>query len=151
MSKQLVCIWIVSLLFIMCKKQTDLYESNGFSSLNGNRYILKIDRVSNAPNVQFPADSLRESNYVAISEDIQYDVTFSADGKTVTIEPGSLSGEKIKAGEESAQYNIVKGLFAGGRFLIWKNNKDFEAEYTIYGSGIPIIRSERGKLESVPK
>lgn len=135
----------------MCKKQTDQDGGIGFSSLNGNKFILKIDRVSNNPNVQFPKDSLQEGDYVATSDDIQYNVAFSADGKIVTIGTGAISGEKTVDGNESKYYNIDNGLFAGGRFLVWINNKDFEAEYTIYGSGIPIIKSERGILKLMSK
>lgn len=151
MRKLIVCLCIISVFFTMCQKQTDKDDTIGFSLLNGNNFVLKVDRVSNNPNVQFPRDSLLESDYVATSNDIQYDVTFSVDGQIVTIEPGSISGGKINDGEESKLYKIVEGLFAGGRFVIWKNNEDFEAEYTIYGSGIPIIRSERGNLELVIK
>jgi len=151
MGKLIVCLCTISVFFIMCKKQTDQDDKARFSSLNGNKFILTIDRVSNNPNVQFPKDSLPESDYVAISENIQYNVAFSADGKIVTIGTGAVSGEKIKDDEESKYYNIVNGLFAGGRFLIWKNNNDFEAEYTIYGSGVPVIRSERGSLKLMTK
>ena len=107
---------------------------------------MKADRVSKAPDVHFPADSLKESDYVPVSEDIQYNITFSADGQSVTIEPGSVSGEKTNDSPGSVFYNIVNGLFAGGRFVIWKNNDVFGAEYTIYGSGIPVIKSERGSM-----
>jgi hypothetical protein len=151
MGKLIVCLFIISVFFTMCKKQTNKDDAIGFSLLDGNHFILKVDRVSKMPNVQFPRDSLQDSDYVATSEDIQYDITFSIDGQIVTIEPGSVSGERINDGEESKLYKIVEGLFAGGRFVIWINNEDFEAEYTIYGSGIPIIRSERGNLELVIK
>jgi len=103
------------------------------------------------PNVQFPRDNLQESDYITTNEEISYDLIFSEDGQIVTIEPGSVSGEIINDREEFKLYELVEGLFAGGRFVIWISHKDFEAEYTIYGSGIPIIRSERGKLELVIK
>jgi hypothetical protein len=131
----------------MCEKRTDKDDTVEFSLLNGNNFILKVDRVSNTPNVQFPHDSLQEGDYIATNEEIKHDVIFSENGQIVTIEPGSVSGEKINNGEESKLYELVEGLFAGGRLVIWINHEDFEAEYTIYGSGVPIIRSERGKLE----
>ena len=53
--------------------------------------------------------------------------------------------------EEYKKYDLDKGLFAGGRFFVWITEGQFEAEYTIYGSGVPIIRSERGYLLSFKK
>ena len=151
MGKSIVFLFIISVFFTRCEKLTDNDDNIEFSLLNGNNYILKVDRVLNRPNVQFPRDCLQESDYIVTNEEISYDVIFSEDGQIVTIEPGSVSGEKIIDREESKQYELVKGLFAGGRFVVWKNHEDFEAEYTIYGSGVPIIRSERGKLELVLK
>lgn len=129
----------------------DNNDTIDFSLLKGGDYILKVDRVSTAPNVQFPWDSLYESYYTVINEDIKHEVTFTEDGKMISIKPGPVSGEKTKDGEISKYYELVDGLFAGGRFIIWKNNEKIEAEYTIYGSGLPIIKSERGKLELIEK
>jgi hypothetical protein len=151
MGKLNVYLCIVFVLCAMCKKQIDNNDTIDFSLLNGGDYILKVDRVSNAPNVQFPRDSLYESNYTVINEDIRHEVTFTEDGKMISIKPGPVMGEKTKDGEISKYYELVDGLFAGGRFIIWINNEKFEAEYTIYGSGLPIIKSERGKLELIAK
>ncbi len=64
----------------------------------------------------------------------------------VTIVPGSISGQKTNDGGESRFYELDEGVFAGGRFVIWTNNDSFEVELTIYGSGIPVVKSERGYL-----
>ena len=64
----------------------------------------------------------------------------------VTIEPGSIRGQKTNKDDESKFYELDEGVFAGGRFVVWINNDSFEAELTIYGSGVPIIKSERGYL-----
>lgn len=151
MGKLNVYLCIVLVLCTMCKKQTDNNDNIDFSLLNGGDYILKVDRVSKKPNVQFPRDSLYESYYTVTNEDIQHEVTFTEDGRMISINPGPVSGEKTKDGEISKYYEIVDGLFAGGRFIVWINNEKFEAEYTIYGSGVPIIKSERGKLELIDK
>jgi hypothetical protein len=135
----------------MCKKQIENNDTIDFSSLNGGNYILKVDRVSQAPNVQFSRDSLDETYYNTTIEDIQHEVTFSENGQMVSIKPGPVSGEKTNDGKVSKFYELGDGLFAGGRFIIWIINENFEAEYTIYGSGIPIIKSERGKLELIEK
>ena len=151
MGKLNVYLCIVFVFLATCKKQIDNNDTIDFSSLNGGDYLLKVDRVSQAPNVQFPRDSLFESYYTVTNEDIQHEVTFSEDGQIVSIKPGPVSGGKTNDGKVSKFYELGDGLFAGGRFIIWINNKNFEAEYTIYGSGIPIIKSERGKLELMRK
>jgi hypothetical protein len=142
---------IVLVFFTMCKKQADENDIIDFSKLNGNNFILKVDRISLAPGVQYPRDSLQESDYSESNEGIQHEVTFSENGQIVSINPGSVSGGKTNDGQKSKLYKLTENLFAGGRFIVWINNKDFEAEYTVYGSGIPIISSERGKLELMIK
>ncbi len=152
MGKLIISVCIISLLFIMCEKQTDKDDSIDVSLLNGNSYILKVDRVlKNRTDVQFPGDNLQESDYVLTSEEIEYDVTISENGKIVTIEPETVRGEMLNDCEESILYNFVEGVFAGGRFVIRKNREGFEGEYTIYGSGVPIVSSGRGKLVPVIK
>lgn len=145
MGRLNVYLCIVFVFCTMCKKQTD--TANDFSLLIGREYILKTDRVSLGPEVQFPADSLDESYYTASDEDINHEVTFSEDGKIVSILPGPVVGGLKKDGKTSKYYKLEYGLAAGGRFIIWIDEKDLEAEFTVYGSGIPIIKSERGNLE----
>lgn len=145
MKKAFVVLSAVGMLFTMCDKQTD--DAPSIALLYGKTYILKIDKVSNLPDVQFPHDCLRESDYTATTDDIQYELTFSADGQTVTIEPGTVVGNRISVSEDSVNYELGAGLFAGGRLKIWMNQNVLEAEYTIYGSGVPIIKSMRGVLE----
>jgi len=134
----------------MCKKQEDKNEKINFLMLNGSSFILKVNRISQGPGAQFPADILTESNYTATNEDIRHEVTFTADGRSVSISPGPVTGLKEKNSEECRFYELSDGLFAGGRFLVWIDNDEFEAEFTVYGSGVPIIRSERGILERIP-
>jgi hypothetical protein len=62
------------------------------------------------------------------------------------IEPGSIRGAKVMNGEEYKLYELDEGTFAGGRFIVWIIDNSFEAELTIYGSGVPIVKSERGYL-----
>lgn len=143
MNRTTVCLFLVFICITTCKKD----KKPDFSLLNGSDFILKIDRISNGPHVQFPRDSLLESYYTVTTEDIQYEVTFSENGDKVIINPGPVSGSRLKNGNESKYYELTEGLFADGRFIVWINNEQFEAEYTVYGSGIPIIKSHRGFLK----
>jgi hypothetical protein len=63
------------------------------------------------------------------------------------IEPGAIHGIKTTDAGNSLKYELNEGLFAGGRIIIWSENDDFKGEFTIYGSGVPIIKSLRGVLE----
>jgi hypothetical protein len=151
MRKIPVSLFIVAVCFSGCEEQSHHNEPAAFSLLRENTFILTIDRVANGPDVQFPGDSLRDSDFTATDEDIHYEVTFSENGRIITIETivkDTVGGERVNDGEASKRYALDEGLFAGGRFIVWISNGSFEAEYTVYGSGVPIIRSERGKLTS---
>ena len=119
---------------------------SGFSSLNGNNFVMKVDRVTGSPSVQFPADGLKETDYIVYNGEKNYTISFSKDGQTVTIEPGAIGGRKANSSAQNVRYEFTDGVFAGGRFVVWIDDKKFESELTIYGSGLPIILSERGSL-----
>ena len=146
MKHVVICLGLL-LLFIGCAatNSADKYVAE-FSLLDGNDFVLAVDRISEMPDVQFPMDDLQESDYEETNEGTQYNVTFSEDGQMVIIEPGSIRGQKTNDGYESKLYELDEGLFAGGRFVVWINNDSFEVELTIYGSGVPIVISERGHL-----
>ena len=119
-----------------------------FSQLNGNSYILSVNRISDHPDVQFPFEELHEDNYVESTQDVQYEINFSDDIQTITIVSDVLISGEIETDDEILKnYSLTNGLFAGGRFNVWIVDKHFEAEFTVYGSGVPIIKSERGVLE----
>jgi len=149
MGRLISCLCIVSVFLTTCKKQTE--KTVDFSELNGSEFILKVDKVAVGPDVQYPDDCLQEDDYTITDEDIRHEVIFSENGREITIEPGLVKGIKTKDDEGSLYYQLGEGLFAGGRFVIWIDNNEFEAELTIYGSGVPIIKSERGILESQKK
>jgi hypothetical protein len=146
MIRSVAYLFIAFLFCTLCKKSDNNDDTVDFSSLNGGNYILKVDRISKSPDVRFPNDSLNESYYTASDEGTRYEISFSEDGQSISIAPASVSGVKTNDSKVSKRYDLVQGVFAGGRFIIWTDNTSFQAEYTIYGSGVPIIKSERGKL-----
>ena len=64
------------------------------------------------------------------------------------IEIDSIIGIIDTVIENRREYSL-EDLPAGGRFIIWENMIPQRAEYTVYGSGLPIVWSERGTLEEV--
>ena len=150
MINQKKCIlFSLGLLFLLVgcdNANSDDHVVAEFSLLDGNDYVLDVDRIVETPGIQLLTDDLQENDYQATNEGAQYHVTLSEDGQMVTIEPGSIRGQRINDGDESRLYELTEGLFAGGRFVVWVQNDGFQAELTIYGSGIPIVKSERGNL-----
>jgi hypothetical protein len=145
-----ISMFILTAIFAGCEERQNS-KTVEFAQLAESTFTLTINRVAQNPEVQYPADSLKESDYTATDEEINYEITFSEGGQNILIESlgnDSVSGERINSGETSKRYELNEGLFAGGRFLIWIINGHFGAEYTVYGSGVPIIRSERGILSS---
>jgi len=143
-------LFITIILPFLLSCSNDNYEAS-FILLGGNDFILEVNRISEHPNVQFPSDQLDENDYVEIDHGSEYEVSFSENTQTIWIMNDSISGTIMEDTEEYKKYDLNKGLFAGGRFVVWINEGQFEAEYTIYGSGVPIIRSDRGYLEPIRK
>lgn len=125
---------------------SDLKIVADFSSLNGKNFVMEVNKVAESLDVQFPGDELEETDYIDYYGDKNYSISFSENGQIVTIEPGSISGNKINTEAKSVSYELTDGLFAGGRFIVRIDEDKFDAELTIYGSGIPIVSSERGSL-----
>jgi len=44
------------------------------------------------------------------------------------------------------RHDLTVGTVAGGRFRVWVGETGLQAERTLYGSGVPILLSERGPL-----
>ena len=126
------------------------HEAKGldFQQLQGKEFILVVNRISVHPDVQLPSENLTEKNFNPIEFTSEYEVSFSEDLQTIYLSRDSISGTIVSEDESQRLYDLKAGLFAGGRFIVWIVNDGFEAEYTVYGSGVPIIQSERGKLVS---
>ena len=145
-----LCAILFTILLSCSAINTDIEKTSELTSLNGKTYTLKITRSVTLPQVTSPFQELKESDYVMITDGKNYTVSFLADGSGVTLEPGNIRGVKADSKNDSLRfYNLTIGVFAGGRFQVWSNKTGFEAELTLYGSGLPIILSERGNLISV--
>ena len=146
MKYAVICFGLL-LLLVGCEVSNQFDKNVAeFSLLDGNEFVMEVNRISEKPDVQFPMDDLLESDYRETNEGEVYNITISEDGQMVIIEPGSIRGEKTMDGDKSKLYELDEGVIAGGRFIVWISNDSFEAELTIYGSGVPIVKSERGNL-----
>jgi len=127
------------------KNSTDEVDT-GFTMLNGKSFVLQVNRAVKAPLMKLPMEELPEADYTVSVSGKNYTVTFSANGAMVYLEPGSMKGERDTSVGSSGYFNLTAGVFAGGRFVIRSVNEKLEGELTIYGSGVPIVLSERGSL-----
>jgi hypothetical protein len=121
----------------------------GLDDWNGGSFVLVIDRRwrnegSGGPS--FPHDELDEEDYEPIEDGPRHSVKVGADGASVEVGEGPMKGERQQADESRIAYDLTGGVFAGGRFVVWKAEGGLEAELTIYGSGVPIVSSERGHI-----
>ncbi len=150
MKKRLIPTSFISMImvFTMCGESID--KRTDWTSLDGNSFVFTVDRVlANVATVSLPSASLEDQDYKAIDDEMTYKIVFSQDGATVTITPADITGNKTDQSDQMIQYVLEEGTLAGGRFIIWKSNDAFQAEYTLYGSGLPIVGSERGSLDLV--
>lgn len=138
---------LTSLLILMwCCSKDKSCDCDLNRSLEGNSYTFLVDRICTQLNVQFPDEELSEECYTQINEDKSYDIIFSANGENVTIDSSEITGTLQTVETQKEIFYLDEGLFAGGRFVVWKQNGILEAELTVYGSGRPIVGSERGTL-----
>ena len=118
------------------------------------RWVLRIDRAIPVERLGLNRDSeqVDESEYRPISKGSTYPILVSDRGARVEID-----GEKRTAVHppmkgvrssptEPIVYKLDDGTFAGGRLVVWSGKNGLQGELTIYGSGVPLISSERGLI-----
>lgn len=113
-------------------------------------WVLRADRAwdREGAGVMLPSDPLGEADYRVLDAIVAYAVTISEAGAAVAIEAeGVVSGRRVSVAPDRVSFDLTGGLFAGGRFVVWWGDATLQAEFTVYGSGVPIIGSWRGTLE----
>jgi hypothetical protein len=118
--------------------------------------FLRVEQIASHPQIAEPMGDIPETAWVPDSSAPGYRVEISSDGKAVEISPaasadgglGVMQGHLDDAtppGARTRRFQLDAGTFAGGRFVI-DDGPPRRAEIVIYGSGVPIIRAERGPL-----
>jgi len=133
----------------VCNCPQDCGTDQGFAE---GKWEMQVDRAwdHDLADVQFPSDSLDEDDYQPVSNGTVYPVVASAGAASVSIGEAPLLGELVASTAGTWTYDLSAGTFAGGRFVVWATLHGLQAELTIYGSGVPIVSSERGALLPVP-
>ncbi|MCP4441481.1 MAG: hypothetical protein GY810_21445 [Aureispira sp.] len=144
--KKILTLALLTVLVWSCAKGKKTLTSNTLE-LKGKSFTLKIDKIAKHPKVGYPFNPVDEKEYKNVSKGNEYTVSFSKNGNSITIMPGEIKGKITKIEDKNIkEYELEKGLVANGRFDVWLDNNKLKAEYTIYGSGVPVISSERGLL-----
>ncbi len=89
---------------------------------------------------------MTEADYRPVAGGPRYFIVVSDEGGRVAIGSPPLAGSRTTVTTEGIVYDLGEGTFAGGRLVVWSSSRGLQAELTIYGSGRPIVKSERGTL-----
>jgi hypothetical protein len=109
---------------------------------------LRVDRAWDGLDggISFPSDPLAEDDYEPVSGGPVYPIVVTDLGSRVAVGATPLEGARSSTDGDRIVFELSEGTFAGGRFAVWGLNHGLQAELTIYGSGRPIVKSERGSL-----
>jgi streptogramin lyase len=129
---------------------TDSSQSE-LAAFHDGAWMLVVDRTlrpgSGASGL--PEAPLSESDFAPATGTTTYRVEVSEQGARIVVTEPRLVGRLETATPESRTYQIVEGSFAGGRFVASQVSGGLQGELTMYGSGLPVVRSERGPLRQV--
>jgi len=122
-------------------------EDPELSELGGVDLVMQVTHLwdqAGGTMPDLPTDDLLDEDFVAVTDRPDHQVLLTAD--RVDLEIDDMAGDLSSEQPDSLAYVLSEGTAAGGRFLIWVEQGAYRAELTIYGSGIPVIESERGDL-----
>lgn len=134
---------------------TSVTSSDVQTQLKDGSWELRADRRGlHFDDVRFPSDDLAESAYVNIDGSRTFSATISDGGARVSVK-GDEQSEGVSAGgtrttiaPDKIRYDL--DLMAGGRLVVWQTDDGLQAEFTQYGSGVPIVSSYRGRFVKIP-
>jgi hypothetical protein len=113
-------------------------------------WYFRVDRAWNGSGRPgLPPSLLAESTYSPVSNGPKYRIVISGapeEGYQISIGDPPIKGRQQPTGALQFVVYLQEGTFAGGRFLIMNGKEGPEGELTVFGSGLPIIKSERGTL-----
>ena len=123
-------------------------QAKVLSKLDDGVWQLAVDRAVRAGNqvTGLPASPLPESAFAPVSGGPTYRLEVSESGRRIVVTEPRMVGRLEESTSAPSTYQLVEGTFAGGRIVVWQASNGLQAELTIYGSGVPIVRSERGAL-----
>ncbi len=119
-------------------------DENETFILSDQEYIFKIDRTLD-PGTK-AVSQFDESDFVALDQASECFLIFSEEGKKVSFIDEGIAGYAEKNIPFQVSFYLDEGLFAAGRLKIWKDGDVLNAEYMVFGSGVPVLSAVRGYL-----
>lgn len=113
----------------------------------------RVDRSGRVAEAHLPSDWLPETAYKPMEDPPTFRVVVSENGARVSVEedwastPHVAHYERVSVDAGRIWYDLDP--VAMGRFVIWPTADGLQAEETLYGSGLPMLRSVRGSLVKV--
>jgi hypothetical protein len=155
MFNRLAILSVLSVIVASCESPSindnDVAQNHSLEFLpkfDDGSWIFHINRawIKRDKRVTYPSDQLVDADYQPVSCGPTYPVVVSDRSIRIFVGNHDVDGHRTYMDAKRIIYNLDGGAFAGGRFVVWSNNQGLQAEITIYGSGVPIIKSERGVL-----
>jgi hypothetical protein len=119
----------------------------GLDCLAGAELVYWPDREWQRGSAPGAAGELPEAEYQP-KMGLAWDVKVSSDARQIVLTPRAGGDEVhgVRDVQHTDQAWFELALAIGGRFLVNGALPAFQAEYTAYGSGVPIVSSTRGTL-----
>ena len=138
---------LVSVLACGACAPTDSSQAE-LAAFHDGAWMLVVDRTLRDGSVTAasPAATLSESDFAPATGHTTYRVDVSEKGARIVVTEPRLVGRLETSTPDRRTYQIVEGSFAGGRFVAWQISGGLQGELTTYGSGRPVLRSERGPI-----
>ena len=113
-------------------------------------YLFTVTHLADHPPVGLPSQSIPDSCYEPVTQALSYHIQFSASLDTVFIDTMRYYGVKVQEDSGVVHFDLISTFGVNGRFVVTVNDSLLQAEYTVYGSGVPVIKSEKGVLAYRP-
>jgi len=131
-------------------RSSDSSDSELRHAFHDGVWLLTVDRAlrPGRPTVGVPTDPLSEADFAPVDGGARYRLVVSRDAARIEVVESQMVAQLEQATAERLIYGLVDGAFAGGRIMVWREAGGIQAELTIFGSGLPVVRSERGSVRT---
>lgn len=114
------------------------------------RLVLRVDQTLDraSVSVRSPTNAIPDASFKPQQPEDRYELIVSGDHVSVVPlagpppSAGTMEGTRAASPAGETRFDLQSGTFAGGRLVI----RGDRGELTIFGSGVPIVSSERGSL-----
>lgn len=152
--ERVVVLWTGLVSVVACgqaSRPADSSESELRQTFHDGVWVFTVDRALRVgtATVGVPTAPLSETDFAPVDGGARYRLAVSEAAARIEVVESQMVARLEQATTERLTYDIVDGAFAGGRIVVWREPSGIQGELTIYGSGLPVVRSERGSVREV--